>query len=327
MKIKIVADSSADTLEFEEIEYKSVPLVISTDKKNYVDDENLDVDGMIKDLKEYKGKSKTACPSAGQWLESFGDSEEIYVVTITSNLSGSYNSAMVAKDMYLEEHPNAKIHVFDTLSTGPEMRLLIEKLAELINKGNEFVKVVEEANNYLKTTKLFFSLESLHNLAQNGRVSKLSEIAAKVLNIKIIGQASINGVLEILNKKSGLIGMSCISSDSRDVMKARAEGNQNAIETVDAFVYRVAKYIGAYTAAMNGVDAIAFTAGVGENDKDIRKMICEYLGYLGVEIDDELNNVRGDRRIISTPNSKVKVLLLPTNEELAIARETYKLCK
>ena len=204
MKIKIVADSSADTLEFEGIEYKSVPLVISTDKKSYVDDENLDVDGMIKDLKEYKGKSKTACPSAGQWLESFGNSEEIYVVTITSNLSGSYNSAMVAKDMYLEEHPNAKIHVFDTLSTGPEMRLLIEKLAELINKGNEFEKVVEEANNYLKTTKLFFSLESLHNLAQNGRVSKLSEIAAKVLNIKIIGQASINGVLEILNKCRGI---------------------------------------------------------------------------------------------------------------------------
>ena len=78
---------------------------------------------------------------------------------------------------------------------------------------------------------------------------------------------------------------------------------------------------------MNGVDAIAFTAGVGENDKDIRKMICDYFGYLGVEIDDELNNVRGKRRIISTPNSKVKVLLLPTNEELAIARETYRLCK
>ena len=138
---------------------------------------------------------------------------------------------------------------------------------------------------------------------------------------------TVNEVLEILNKKSGLIGMSCISSDSRDVMNARAQGNPNAIETVDAFVYRCAKYIGAYTAAMNGVDAIAFTAGVGENDKDIRKMICEYLGYLGVEIDDELNNVRGDRRIISSKNSKVKVLLLPTNEELAIARETYRLCK
>ncbi len=138
---------------------------------------------------------------------------------------------------------------------------------------------------------------------------------------------SVDEMLQILNKKSGLLGLSGVSSDSRDVIKAMEEGNHNAKVTVDAFVYRVAKYIGAYTAAMNGVDAIAFTAGVGENAKEIRKAICDYLGYLGVEIDDELNNIRGERRIISTPNSKVKVLLLPTNEELAIARETYALCK
>ena len=136
----------------------------------------------------------------------------------------------------------------------------------------------------------------------------------------------INEMLNILNKKSGVYGMTNgISSDFRDIENAKAEGNHLAEVALDAFVYRVAKYIGAYTAAMNGVDAIAFTAGVGENDKASRKNICNYLGYLGVEIDDEANNVRGEERVISSANSKVKVMLIPTNEELAIARETLAL--
>ena len=138
----------------------------------------------------------------------------------------------------------------------------------------------------------------------------------------------VNEVLNILNKKSGILGMSeGISSDFRDVGKAAEEGNHHAQVALDAFIYRVAKYIGAYTAAMNGVDAIAFTAGVGENDIESRKKICEYLGYLGVEIDDEANNCRGKVQMISTPNSKVKVMIYPTNEELAIARETQRLTK
>ena len=138
----------------------------------------------------------------------------------------------------------------------------------------------------------------------------------------------INEMLNILNKKSGVLGMSGgISSDFRDIEKAKEEGNHLADVALQAFVYRVAKYIGAYTAAMNGVDAIAFTAGVGENDKVSRKAICDYLGYLGVKIDDEANNVRGERRVISAADSKVKVMLIPTNEELAIARETLRLTK
>ena len=138
----------------------------------------------------------------------------------------------------------------------------------------------------------------------------------------------INEMLNILNKKSGVLGMSGgISSDFRDIEKAKEEGNHLADVALQAFVYRVAKYIGAYTAAMNGVDAIAFTAGVGENDKVSRKAICDYLGYLGVKIDDEANNVRGERRVISAADSKVKVMLIPTNEELAIARETLALVK
>ena len=136
----------------------------------------------------------------------------------------------------------------------------------------------------------------------------------------------VNDVLNILNKKSGVLGMSGgVSSDFRDIEAARKEGNHLAEVALEAFVYRVAKYIGAYTAAMNGVDAIAFTAGVGENDKKTRKEICDYLGYLGVKIDDEANDVRGKNRVISAADSKVKVMLLPTNEELAIARETKRL--
>lgn len=136
----------------------------------------------------------------------------------------------------------------------------------------------------------------------------------------------INEMLNILNKRSGVLGMSGgVSSDFRDIAKAAEEGNHLAEVALEAFRYRVAKYIGAYAAAMNGVDAIAFTAGVGENDVSTRKAICAYLGYLGVEIDDEANNTRGKNQVISTANSKVKVMLIPTNEELAIARETLAL--
>ena len=137
---------------------------------------------------------------------------------------------------------------------------------------------------------------------------------------------SVDEVLDILNKKSGVYGMSNgLSSDFRDIENAIEEGNELARIALDAFHYRVAKYIGAYTAAMNGVDAICFTAGIGENDIPGRKVMCSYLGYLGITIDDEANNVRGKLTMISTPDSKVKVMLIPTNEELAIARETKAL--
>ena len=133
--------------------------------------------------------------------------------------------------------------------------------------------------------------------------------------------------MKILNKESGVYGLSGVSSDFRDLEKAADEGNKKAQLAQDVFGYRVAKYIGAYTAAMNGVDAIAFTAGLGENNGIMREYVCSFLGYLGVEIDKEKNSVRGEETIVSTPNSKVKVLVVPTNEELAIARETMELVK
>lgn len=136
---------------------------------------------------------------------------------------------------------------------------------------------------------------------------------------------TVDEVLNILNKKSGVLGISGVSSDFRDVTKAENEGNERAKAANEAFIYRVIKYIGAYVAAMNGVDAIAFTAGVGENDVNAREKILSGLTYLGIEVDHEANKRRGENTMISTPASKVKVCVIPTNEELAIARETVAL--
>ena len=136
---------------------------------------------------------------------------------------------------------------------------------------------------------------------------------------------TVDVVLNILNKKSGVLGISGDSSDFRDVTKAENEGNERAKAANEAFIYRVIKYIGAYVAAMNGVDAIAFTAGIGENSGTVRAMVLENLEYLGIAVDEEANKKRGEDLVISTADSKVKVAVIPTNEELAIARETVAL--
>ncbi len=147
----------------------------------------------------------------------------------------------------------------------------------------------------------------------------IMEYIAKKENLDIAG------VMNVLNKKSGVQGMSGLSSDFRDLSAGAEAGNKRALLALDAFAYRVAKYVGSYVAAMNGVDTIVFTAGIGENDGDIRKRVCSYLGYLGIELDPEANKSHGEEIVISTPDSKVKVMVVPTNEELAIARETVAL--
>lgn len=149
----------------------------------------------------------------------------------------------------------------------------------------------------------------------------IMEFIAKKENLDI------DGVMDVLNKKSGVQGLSKLSSDFRDLEAAYDEGNELAINAIEVFSYRVAKYIGAYVAAMNGVDAIAFTAGIGENTEIVREKVLEYLGYLGITLDKEANKVHGEERVISNPESRVKVCVIPTNEELAIARETVALVK
>ena len=138
----------------------------------------------------------------------------------------------------------------------------------------------------------------------------------------------IDGLMDVVNKKSGVYGLSGnLSSDFRDLWDAADAGNEKAKVALEVFAYRVAKYVGAYVAAMNGVDNIVFTAGIGENDHGVRELVLGYLGYLGIEIDEKANNTRGQEIMISKPGSKVNVLVIPTNEELAIARETVALLK
>ena len=138
----------------------------------------------------------------------------------------------------------------------------------------------------------------------------------------------IDKIMEVLNKKSGVLGLSDnLSSDFRDLEAGYHEGDANAVRAMEAFCYRVAKYIGSFVAAMNGVDVICFTAGVGENAPIVRTFVCGYLGYLGVELDQEANGKRGEDIVITTPGSRTTVMVIPTNEELAIARETVRLVK
>lgn len=202
-KIKIVADSSSDVFSLSGVDFETAPLKIITDEKQYVDDAELDAHQMATDLQSYKGKSSTSCPNADDWLCAFGDADEIYCVTITSALSGSNNTARVAADTYLEEYPDRRVLVIDSLSTGPEMGLIIDKLRQLILDGKSFDAVCEEITEYTKKTGLLFMLESMKNLANNGRVSPIAAKMAGILGIRAIGKASDEGRLEMLDKCRG----------------------------------------------------------------------------------------------------------------------------
>ena len=173
MKIKIVADSSANlyTLDGPDFDFSPVPLKVLAGDREYVDDSRLDVPQMLKELKEYKGKSSTACPSVGDWLDAFGDADIVYGSAITSHLSGCYNAAAIAADEYRGRYPCRKVFILDTLSTGPEMELITEKYRELIFAGLEFEQVCREIKAYHQRTHLMFSLEFLSNFAKTGRVS------------------------------------------------------------------------------------------------------------------------------------------------------------
>ncbi|MBR0133204.1 MAG: DegV family EDD domain-containing protein [Lachnospiraceae bacterium] len=200
---RIVADSSADLLELEGADFVSVAMNISTNERTFTDDSLLDVNEMLDYMEKYNGRSFTSCPGTQAWLDAFGEADVIYVVCLTSALSGTYNSARTAADIYLEDHPDAKIHVFDSLTTGPEMRLLVERIAELDKKGVSFEEVIEQAEEYVKTTGVFFSFKTLHNLAQNGRVGKVAAAAVGVLGLRIVGTGSEEGKLEMLAKRKG----------------------------------------------------------------------------------------------------------------------------
>ena len=203
MRFKIVTDSSSNMYSFSDVDFASVPLKIITDDAEYVDDAALDVASMVCELETVKGHTGTSCPNAFDWEEAFSDADAVFAVTITSNLSGCYNAAVIGAEQFLEKNPDAKIYVIDTLSTGPEMQLIIEKLKEMILSGMEFDDIVVSIKEYMNHTHLLFSLESLANLARNGRVSPAVAKVAKVLGIRVVGAASDHGTLEPLHKCRG----------------------------------------------------------------------------------------------------------------------------
>ncbi|MBQ7340972.1 MAG: DegV family protein [Oscillospiraceae bacterium] len=202
-KIRIVADSSANVLHLEHTAFAVAPLKVITNETEFVDDEALNVDAMVSWFDAYKGKSKTSCPNPSDWLEAFADGDEIYCVTITSGLSGSYNAACIAKQMYETENPGKQVCVIDSLSAGPELVLIIEKLEELIGKGLSFGEISEQIQRYTQQTGLVFMLESLKNFAANGRVSPAVAKIAGILGIRIVGKASSQGTLEPTSKCPG----------------------------------------------------------------------------------------------------------------------------
>ena len=202
MRYQIVSDSSSNIFHIEGVNYTTVPLKIVAGQKEYVDNPALDVRGMVDELKAYKGKSGSSCPNAQEWLEAFGDAEMVFGVTISRNLSGSYNAAQQAAQDFAEEHPDAKIHIFDTLSAGPEMAMVTEKIVELLKQGLSFEEIVAGVREYQNHCHILFCLESMNNLARNGRVSPTVAKIASVLGIRACGDAQ-NGQIVPSHKPRG----------------------------------------------------------------------------------------------------------------------------
>ena len=203
MNIKIVTDSSANVTADLMPDVLSVPLKISTAEQDFVDNSELNVSAMLDHLKSFKGKSSTACPSVAEWLDCFEGGDWIFALTITSKLSGCYQSACIAADTYREQHPEARIWVLDTYSTGPEMVMVIEKIQALIAEGGyTFEEVCAAVNEYQKHIHLLFSLASMNNLARNGRIPLALAKAIGFLNLRIIGLA-VEGDIHPLGKARG----------------------------------------------------------------------------------------------------------------------------
>ena len=198
---RIVLDSSANMAGCHWV--SSVALKIITDEKEYIDDAELNTAAMVWDLKTYTGRSSTACPSPQDWMDAFGDSPYVFCIAITSNLSGSCNAANIAKADYEQEFPDRKVCVIDSLSTGGEMELIAEKIQELIAADLSFDEICKQVREYQQHTGLMFMLESMQNLANNGRVNKIVAKAAGILGIRAVGKASDVGTLEPMDKCRG----------------------------------------------------------------------------------------------------------------------------
>ena len=202
MRYQIVSDSSSNVFHLEGVSYTTVPMKIIAGEKEFVDTETTDVRGMVDDLRAYKGKSGSSCANAQEWLDAFGDADMVFGITISRQLSGSYNAAVAAAREFAQEHPDARVHIFDSQSAGPEMAMIAGKIAELVNRGLSFGEIVAGVREYQNHCHTLFCLESMNNLARNGRVSPAVAKIASVLGIRACGEAQ-NGQIVPTQKPRG----------------------------------------------------------------------------------------------------------------------------
>lgn len=205
MNYKIVADSSCDTNEQLDkfMEVHKVPFKIDIDERSFIDNDELDLEDMVKTMKESPNPIKSSCPSPGDFKEAYGDAENVFVVTISKELSGTYNSAVLAKDMAIEENENQFVHVFNSKAASTGETLTAMKIQECVNKGMNKDEIVETVENYIQDTKTYFISEDLSNLIKNGRISKTQGLIANVLNIKPIMRRNEEGNIEPVEKIRG----------------------------------------------------------------------------------------------------------------------------
>lgn len=201
MSYKVVSDSSCNILTGENPCFASVPMKIIA-QQEYVDAPGLDVAQMVEDLKNHKGKSGSSCPNVGEWLDAFGDADVVFGTTISGALSGSYSAARHAAETYMEEHPERKVYILDSMATGPEQAMLNDRLLQLLESGLESEAVWERIRDYQNHTYTLFCLESLNNLARNGRVNPAVAKLAGVLGIRVCGEAK-NGEVTPVHKARG----------------------------------------------------------------------------------------------------------------------------
>lgn len=203
MRRKITADSSANLYDRDFPNFTPVPLKIVTSEKEYTDDEELDVAAMQAELERYKGASSSSCPAVADWLDAFDGADEVFAVALTSRLSGCFNAAQIAAADYVQEHPGRRAFVLDSLSTGPELELLVEYLHTLLPTQRSFDEICGALTAYSRRTHLAFALASLSNFAKNGRVSPILAKAVGLLSIRVVGRASTEGELEAQHKCRG----------------------------------------------------------------------------------------------------------------------------
>lgn len=217
---------------------------------------------------------------------------------------------------------------------GTSHDFVSERAAQILGKSRDDLKIIVchlgngasiSAVDHGKSVDTSMGMTPLEGLIMGTRSGDLDPAVIPFLAARL--GISAEEVVDICNKKSGVLGLSGLSSDFRDLAEAAAAGNEMAETALETYAYRVGKYIGAYTAAMNGVDVIVFTAGAGENNAEVRKLIGQYIGYLGTNIDEEKNRTRGEEIVLSDAGAKVVTMVVPTNEELAIAKETVRLVR